>query len=78
MSIHSLLQLYHRRDKVIRSDEDQIKRLWEQIGPQYMTEESSDEEGAMKLHHLQWESDGNVCLVKVYAVILLFWQSCKN
>ena len=66
MSIHAYLQLYHRRDKVIRRDEERIRTLWDQIGPLYMTEESSDDEGeSIKLHHLQWESDGNAPIVKL-------------
>ena len=73
------IQLYRRREKVIRSDEE--RNLWEQIDPLYMTEESSDEESeSMKLHHLEWQSDGNVCVVKLlyYTMILAELEELKQ
>lgn len=57
MSVITILQLYDRRVKYVKS-EDESKKLTE-IDETYMTEESSSEsENVVKRHQLTWRSDG--------------------
>jgi len=56
-----LFQLYWRRSRAVRTEEEQI--AWQQLSEAYMTEESDNEaERVVKCHKLSWESYGTVNL----------------
>ena len=48
-----LLQLFDRRKKFLKEGE---KKFWQQLSIQYMSMESSDEEGTIVVHRLPWRS----------------------
>ena len=57
----SPFKLYQRRGKCLESDKE--KKMWRQLIEVYMTEESEDEEtGAVRKHHMPWQSDGKVLI----------------
>ncbi|XP_065907732.1 uncharacterized protein [Dysidea avara] len=48
-------KLYQRRKKMIKTEREMVK--WLAIDYQYMTDESCDEDGSVRVHHIPWESD---------------------
>lgn len=50
------MQIYIRRSKYIDTAEEREK--WQQIDNRYMSDESSDEEGGLSVHHPTWRSLG--------------------
>jgi len=48
--------LYSSRKKYLKREKE--KKLWEEINWEYMTEESSEDEGLFNKHVLPWRSEG--------------------
>ena len=51
-----ILQLYERREKCIKNDDEKGK--WCSISHKYMTEESESDGETVRQHKLRWRSDG--------------------